>query len=56
MALSGLRRVISVLSYRDNAIYTAGNSLSLIGLRMQLIGVGFLLTIFDLSVAMPVLL
>ena len=42
MALSGLRRVISVFRYPDYATYTAGNSLSLIGLWMQRIGVGWL--------------
>ncbi len=42
MTLSGLRRVISVFRYPDYAKYTAGNSLSLIGLWMQRIGVGWL--------------
>ena len=42
MALSGLRRVISVFRYPYYATYTAGNSLSLIGLWIQRIGVGWL--------------
>jgi len=42
MALSGLQRVISVFRYPYYATYTAGNSLSLIGLWMQRIGVGWL--------------
>jgi MFS family permease len=42
MTLSGLRRVSSVFRYPDYAKYTAGNSLSLIGLWIQRIGVGWL--------------
>lgn len=42
MAFTGLRRVIGVFRHRDYATYTAGNSLSLIGLWMQRIGVGWL--------------
>ncbi len=42
MAFTGLRRVVGVFRHRDYATYTAGNSLSLIGLWMQRIGVGWL--------------
>jgi len=42
MAFDGFRRVISIFRHRDYARYTAGNSLSLIGLWMQRIGVGWL--------------
>ncbi len=42
MASDGFRRVIRVFQNRDYAKYTAGNSLSLIGLWMQRIGVGWL--------------
>jgi len=42
MALGGLLQVIRVFRYSDYATYTAGNSLSLIGLWMQRIGVGWL--------------
>lgn len=42
MGFEGFRRVIGVFRHRDYARYTAGNSLSLIGLWMQRIGVGWL--------------
>ena len=40
--MGGLQRVIGVFRHRDYATYTAGNSLSLIGLWMQRIGIGWL--------------
>ncbi|NQV99386.1 MAG: MFS transporter [Rhodospirillales bacterium] len=42
MSSGGLQRVVGVFRHRDYTIYTAGNSLSLIGLWMQRIGVGWL--------------
>ena len=38
----GFRRVVRVFQHRDYTKYTAGNSLSLIGLWMQRVGVGWL--------------
>ncbi len=42
MSFDGFQRVIGVFRHRDYALYTAGNGLSLIGLWMQRIGVGWL--------------
>jgi len=42
MAIDGFRRVIGVFRHRNYARYAAGNSLSLIGLWMQRVGIGWL--------------